>query len=165
MSRGSSSIRTTRGATGFTGTVAVHLCFGYAALVHGKPSGYSMAARKLRLRRPGAAGLRNHPGSSAMFAAIRPFRPLCDDARSLADRQARLSREVVECAVGPLKTVASIEHAGEVEAVFGPSFFVEVASIRIERIVFSSRKIFSKLASTSKAGWPCCTRICYWVCA
>ena len=72
---------------GFTGTVAVHLCFGYTALVHGKPSGYSMAARKLRLRRPGAAGLRNHPGSSVMFAAIRPFRPLCDDARSLADRR------------------------------------------------------------------------------
>ena len=24
-----------------TGTVAVHLCFGYAALVHDKPSGYS----------------------------------------------------------------------------------------------------------------------------
>ena len=42
---------------------------------------------------------------------------------------------------------------------------VEVAFIRKERIVFSSRTIFSKLASTSKAGWPCCTRICYWVCA
>ena len=27
-----------------TGTVAIHLCFGYAALVHGKPSGYSFLA-------------------------------------------------------------------------------------------------------------------------
>ena len=30
-----------RALQGVTGTVAVHLCFGYAALVHGKPSGYS----------------------------------------------------------------------------------------------------------------------------
>jgi len=30
-----------RALTGVTGTVAVHLCFGYAALVHDKPSGYS----------------------------------------------------------------------------------------------------------------------------
>ena len=30
-----------RALDGVTGTVAVHLCFGYAALVHGKPSGYS----------------------------------------------------------------------------------------------------------------------------
>ena len=30
-----------RALDGVTGMVAVHLCFGYAALVHGKPSGYS----------------------------------------------------------------------------------------------------------------------------
>ena len=30
-----------RALAGVTGTVAVHLCFGYAALVHDKPSGYS----------------------------------------------------------------------------------------------------------------------------
>ena len=30
-----------RALDGVTGTVAVHLCFGYAALVHDKPSGYS----------------------------------------------------------------------------------------------------------------------------
>ena len=30
-----------RALQGISGTVAVHLCFGYAALVHGKPSGYS----------------------------------------------------------------------------------------------------------------------------
>jgi 5-methyltetrahydropteroyltriglutamate--homocysteine methyltransferase len=30
-----------RALEGVTGTVAVHLCFGYAALVHGKPAGYS----------------------------------------------------------------------------------------------------------------------------
>ena len=30
-----------RALQGVTGTVAVHLCFGYAALVHDKPSGYS----------------------------------------------------------------------------------------------------------------------------
>ena len=30
-----------RALDGVTGTVAVHLCFGYAALVHGKPTGYS----------------------------------------------------------------------------------------------------------------------------
>jgi 5-methyltetrahydropteroyltriglutamate--homocysteine methyltransferase len=30
-----------RALSGVIGTVAVHLCFGYAALVHGKPSGYS----------------------------------------------------------------------------------------------------------------------------
>jgi 5-methyltetrahydropteroyltriglutamate--homocysteine methyltransferase len=30
-----------RALDGITGTVAVHLCFGYAALVHGKPAGYS----------------------------------------------------------------------------------------------------------------------------
>jgi 5-methyltetrahydropteroyltriglutamate--homocysteine methyltransferase len=30
-----------RALDGATGTVAVHLCFGYAALVHGKPAGYS----------------------------------------------------------------------------------------------------------------------------
>ncbi|MGA2941198.1 MAG: 5-methyltetrahydropteroyltriglutamate--homocysteine methyltransferase, partial [Xanthobacteraceae bacterium] len=33
-----------RALRGVTGTVAVHLCFGYAALVHGKPSGYSFLA-------------------------------------------------------------------------------------------------------------------------
>ena len=33
-----------RALQGVTGTVAVHLCFGYAALVHGKPSGYSFLA-------------------------------------------------------------------------------------------------------------------------
>ena len=30
-----------RALDGVTGIVAVHLCFGYAALVHGKPAGYS----------------------------------------------------------------------------------------------------------------------------
>jgi 5-methyltetrahydropteroyltriglutamate--homocysteine methyltransferase len=30
-----------RALAGVTGTVAVHLCFGYAAVVHDKPSGYS----------------------------------------------------------------------------------------------------------------------------
>jgi len=30
-----------RALDGITGTVAVHLCFGYAAVVHDKPSGYS----------------------------------------------------------------------------------------------------------------------------
>jgi 5-methyltetrahydropteroyltriglutamate--homocysteine methyltransferase len=30
-----------RALDGVTGTVAVHLCFGYAAVVHDKPSGYS----------------------------------------------------------------------------------------------------------------------------
>ncbi len=33
-----------RALQGVTGTVAVHLCFGYAALVRGKPSGYSFLA-------------------------------------------------------------------------------------------------------------------------
>ena len=33
-----------RALHGVTGTVAVHLCFGYAALVHDKPSGYSFLA-------------------------------------------------------------------------------------------------------------------------
>ncbi len=30
-----------RALDGVTGTIAVHLCFGYAAVVHDKPSGYS----------------------------------------------------------------------------------------------------------------------------
>src|ERR1700761_2205603 len=33
-----------RALNGVTGTVAVHLCFGYAAVVHDKPSGYSFLA-------------------------------------------------------------------------------------------------------------------------
>src|SRR5271154_6211032 len=33
-----------RALAGVTGTVAVHLCFGYAAVVHDKPSGYSFLA-------------------------------------------------------------------------------------------------------------------------
>ena len=33
-----------RALDGITGTVAVHLCFGYAAVVHEKPSGYSFLA-------------------------------------------------------------------------------------------------------------------------
>jgi 5-methyltetrahydropteroyltriglutamate--homocysteine methyltransferase len=33
-----------RALDGVTGTVAVHLCFGYAAVVHDKPSGYSFLA-------------------------------------------------------------------------------------------------------------------------
>jgi 5-methyltetrahydropteroyltriglutamate--homocysteine methyltransferase len=33
-----------RALAGVTGTVAVHLCFGYAAVVHEKPSGYSFLA-------------------------------------------------------------------------------------------------------------------------
>ena len=33
-----------RALDGVTGTVAVHLCFGYAAVVHEKPSGYSFLA-------------------------------------------------------------------------------------------------------------------------
>jgi 5-methyltetrahydropteroyltriglutamate--homocysteine methyltransferase len=33
-----------RALDGITGTVAVHLCFGYAAVVHDKPSGYSFLA-------------------------------------------------------------------------------------------------------------------------
>jgi len=33
-----------RALEGVTGTVAVHLCFGYAAVVHEKPSGYSFLA-------------------------------------------------------------------------------------------------------------------------
>jgi 5-methyltetrahydropteroyltriglutamate--homocysteine methyltransferase len=30
-----------RALAGVTGTIAIHLCFGYAAVVHDKPSGYS----------------------------------------------------------------------------------------------------------------------------
>src|SRR2546428_358021 len=41
-----------RALEGITGTTAVHLCFGYAALVHQRPSGYSflpeLAARSCR---------------------------------------------------------------------------------------------------------------------
>jgi len=33
-----------RALDGVTGTIAVHLCFGYAAVVHDKPSGYSFLA-------------------------------------------------------------------------------------------------------------------------
>jgi 5-methyltetrahydropteroyltriglutamate--homocysteine methyltransferase len=33
-----------RALAGVTGTVAVHLCFGYAAVVHDKPTGYSFLA-------------------------------------------------------------------------------------------------------------------------
>jgi 5-methyltetrahydropteroyltriglutamate--homocysteine methyltransferase len=33
-----------RALAGVTGTIAVHLCFGYAAVVHDKPSGYSFLA-------------------------------------------------------------------------------------------------------------------------
>jgi len=33
-----------RALEGVTGTVAVHLCFGYAAVVHEKPTGYSFLA-------------------------------------------------------------------------------------------------------------------------
>ena len=30
-----------RALEGMTGTTAVHLCFGYAAIIHDRPSGYS----------------------------------------------------------------------------------------------------------------------------
>ena len=43
-----------RALDGVTGTVAVHLCFGYAALVHGKPTGYSFPAGAGKLQ--GCAG-------------------------------------------------------------------------------------------------------------
>jgi 5-methyltetrahydropteroyltriglutamate--homocysteine methyltransferase len=46
-----------RALDGVTGTVAVHLCFGYAALVHGKPAGYSFLP-ELDLHRSGAAAAR-----------------------------------------------------------------------------------------------------------
>src|SRR6202453_4685654 len=36
-----------RALDGVTGTVAVHLCFGYAALVHGKPAGYSFLPEQI----------------------------------------------------------------------------------------------------------------------
>ena len=40
--RGSSaSIALARAIDGVTGTVAVHICFGYAAIIHERPEGYS----------------------------------------------------------------------------------------------------------------------------
>jgi 5-methyltetrahydropteroyltriglutamate--homocysteine methyltransferase len=39
-----------RALEGVTGTVAVHLCFGYAAVVHEKPSGYSFLTELERCR-------------------------------------------------------------------------------------------------------------------
>ena len=42
MRRGATgSPRSTRALDGVTGTTAVHICFGYAAIIHERPTGYS----------------------------------------------------------------------------------------------------------------------------
>ena len=39
-----------RALEGITGTTAVHICFGYAAIIHARPSGYSFLPELRRLR-------------------------------------------------------------------------------------------------------------------
>ena len=41
-----------RALEGITGTTAVHICFGYAAIIHERPSGYSFLPRARRLQLP-----------------------------------------------------------------------------------------------------------------
>ena len=53
-----------RALAGATGTTAVHLCFGYAALVHEKPAGYSFLYGAGRLRRRSKSPSRRRSQSS-----------------------------------------------------------------------------------------------------
>ena len=89
-----------RALDGITGTTAVHLCFGYAAIIHDRPSGYSFlpeladapcdqvsietAQSGPRLLGAGRAGRQDdHPGRA------QPGRPDRGDARSVAARVRR----------------------------------------------------------------------------
>ena len=62
-----------RALDGVTGTVAVHLCFGYAAVVHDKPSGYSFLPELEDSQ--GAAGL--HRGGAAEARSRRILQANC----------------------------------------------------------------------------------------
>jgi 5-methyltetrahydropteroyltriglutamate--homocysteine methyltransferase len=70
-----------RALDGVTGTVAVHLCFGYAAVVHDKPTGYSFLAElenskaqqiSIEAAQPrlDLAVLRNLPGKTIILGVI-----------------------------------------------------------------------------------------------
>jgi 5-methyltetrahydropteroyltriglutamate--homocysteine methyltransferase len=64
-----------RALEGVTGTIAVHLCFGYAAVVHEKPPGYSFLAE---LEKSGAQqiSIRRRPSSSgSSISRTRMSRP------------------------------------------------------------------------------------------
>ena len=89
-----------RALDGLKGTVAVHLCFGYAAVVHDKPSGYSFLAElegskaqqisveaaqpKLDLADLAGTAVENHHSGR--------HRPVRHDGRDAGDRADRIRR-------------------------------------------------------------------------
>jgi 5-methyltetrahydropteroyltriglutamate--homocysteine methyltransferase len=97
-SRGCSSIRTTRGVTGsprstarstaVTGTVAVHVCFGYAALVHGKPAGYSFLPELENSRLSKSPSKRRSRGLILKILKTLPSKTIVLGVNDLADLNA-----------------------------------------------------------------------------
>ena len=59
-----------RALAGITGTTAVHLCFGYAAIIHERPSGYSFLPELGRAAR--ATRSRSRPRSPGSTSACSP---------------------------------------------------------------------------------------------
>ena len=58
---------------GVDGTTAVHICFGYAAIIHERPSGYSFLPELAGL--PGATRSRSRPHSPVWTSACWPTSP------------------------------------------------------------------------------------------
>ena len=95
-----------RALDGVTGTVAVHLCFGYAAVVHDKPTGYSFlpelegSQRRASLDRGRAAQARSQGAGKAAVKDHHPrrHRSVGPDDRDAGDRRRAHPQGAAICA-------------------------------------------------------------------
>ena len=89
-----------RALEGATGTTAVHICFGYAAIIHDRPSGYSFLPEladcscdqvSIETAQSGldTSVLRDLPGKTVLLGVIDLSDPAVEDAATVADRVRR----------------------------------------------------------------------------
>ena len=107
-----------RAISGVGGTVAVHLCFGYAAVVHDKPTGYSFLAELENCAAPADLD-RSRPAQarprSVEEAAVQDHhpgrdRPVRHDRRDARDRGRPHPRGFCPCAAGAAGHRAGLRH-------------------------------------------------------
>ena len=98
-----------RALDGVTGTTAVHICFGYAAIIHERPSGYSFLPELARLQLP--PGLDRDRAVEASTARCSRARRQADDGR--LHRPRRPEVETPETIVARIERALPYVAAGE----------------------------------------------------
>ena len=94
-----------RALGGVTGTVAVHLCFGYAALVHGKPAGYSFLPELENCKAAQISIEAAQPRLNLSILKALPSKVIVLGVNDLADQNAETPELVAERIRAALKVV------------------------------------------------------------